>query len=100
MRRVAILLGVVVAVCRCGSALNPSLDISQYGHDAWTVRSGFIKGNIYSMAQPADGYLWLATEFGIIRFDGIRCVPLEPPAGPHLSDGGPFTLLAGRDGTL
>ena len=81
MRRVAILLGGLVAGCGCGFALNPSLDISQYGHDAWTVRSGFIKGNIYAMAQTPDGYLWLGTEFGLVRFDGVRSYPLAATRG-------------------
>ena len=96
MRRVAILLGVLVASCGCGFALNPSLDISQYAHVAWTVRSGFIKGNTYTIAQTPDGYLWLGTEFGVFRFDGIRTTPWEPPAGQHLT--GVFRLLSGRDG--
>ena len=99
MRRVAILLGILMAGCGCGFALNPSLDISEYGHDAWTVRSGFIKGNIYTIAQTADGYLWLGTEFGLFRFDGVRPVPWQPPAGQHLPSA-VFRLLGAHDGTL
>ena len=99
MRRVAIALAVLIAGCGCGFALNPALDISQYAHDAWTVRSGFINGNIYTIAQTPDGYLWLGTEYGIFRFDGIRLTPWEPPAGQHLP-GQIFRLLSARDGTL
>ena len=99
MRRLAILFGLLVAGCGCGFALNPSLDISQYAHDAWTVRSGFIKGNIYAIAQTSDGYLWLGTEFGLFRFDGVRPVPWQPPAGQHLPSA-VFRLLGARDGTL
>ena len=84
MRRIAILVGVLVAGCGCGFALNPSLDISQYAHTAWTVRDGFFKGAIYTIAQTPDGYLWLGTEFGLFRFDGVRSVRWEPPAGQHL----------------
>jgi ligand-binding sensor domain-containing protein len=40
---------------------------------------GVIKGNIYAMAQMPDGYLWLGTEFGLFRFDGVRSIP-----GNHL----------------
>jgi len=46
-------------------ALNPSLDVSQYAHNAWSIGDGFFKGNIYSIAQTPDGYLWLGTEFGL-----------------------------------
>ena len=93
------MLGVLVAGCGCGFALNPSLDISQYGHHAWTVPDGFSLGNIYAIAQTPDGYLWLGGEFGLFRFDGVRSIPWQPPAGQHLPNK-PFSLLVTRDGTL
>ena len=82
------------------SALNPSLDINQYAHTAWTVRDGFFKGVITSIAQTPDGYLWLGTEFGLLRFDGVRSVPWQPPAGEHLPGSNIRSLLAARDGRL
>src|SRR3974390_1374447 len=100
MRRGAIVLGAIVAVCRCGSALNPSLDISQYAHTAWTGRDGFFKGAIYTIVQTPDGYLWLGTEFGLYRFDGVRAVPWQPPAGQQLPSNYIRHLLVARDGTL
>ena len=76
------------------------LEVSQYAHTAWTVRDGFSKGNIYAMAQTPDGYLWLGTEFGLFRFDGVRSIPWQPPAGQHLPDNNINSLLVTRDGTL
>src|SRR5271165_3769853 len=95
-------LAVVVMACCSPSvlALDPSLEVSQYGHSAWNVRDGLFKGNIYAIAQTPDGYLWLGTEFGLVRFDGVRSVPWQPPAGQHLPDNNINTLLAARDGTL
>jgi signal transduction histidine kinase len=81
-------------------ALNPSLEVSQYAHTAWTVRDGFAPGNIYAMAQTPDGYLWLGGEFGLSRFDGIRVVRWQPPAGQRLPDQNVNSLLATRDGAL
>src|SRR5215469_2577525 len=75
-RRAIIALGVVMC-CRCALALNPSLDVSQYAHTAWKFRDGFTKGTIVSIAQTPDGYLWLGTEFGLLRFDGVRSVPWQ-----------------------
>jgi signal transduction histidine kinase/ligand-binding sensor domain-containing protein len=80
-------------------ALDPSLDISQYGHTAWTPRNGFSVGAIFAMAQTPDGYLWLGSEFGLFRFDGDQAVPWHPPAGQKLPDR-PYALLVTRDGTL
>jgi signal transduction histidine kinase/ligand-binding sensor domain-containing protein len=100
VRRVAILLCLLVAGCGCGFALNPELDISQYAHRPWTVRDGVVKGNIYAIAQTPDGYLWFGTEFGLVRFDGVRASPWQPPPGQHLPDRNITALLAARDGTL
>ena len=80
-------------------ALNPSLDIGQYGHTAWTARDGFSAGTIFAMAQTPDGYLWLGSEFGLFRFDGVSNVPWQPPAGQQLP-AAPYSLLVARDGTL
>ncbi|MGB7731545.1 MAG: two-component regulator propeller domain-containing protein [Candidatus Acidiferrum sp.] len=81
-------------------ALDPALDVSQYAHTAWTVRDGFSLGNIYAMTQTPDGYLWLGTEFGLLRFDGTRSISWQPPAGQHLPDKAITALLVTRDGTL
>jgi signal transduction histidine kinase/ligand-binding sensor domain-containing protein len=89
-----------VSGCVCGFALNPELDISQYGHTSWTVRDGFSLGNIYAIAQTPDGYLWLGTEFGLFHFDGVHSIPLQPPAGQFLPDRNINCLLVTRDGTL
>ena len=80
-------------------ALDPSLDISQFAHTAWTSRDGFSVGAIFAMAQTPDGYLWLGSEFGLYRFDGVHAVPWQPPAGQQLPNK-PYALLVTRDGTL
>jgi signal transduction histidine kinase/ligand-binding sensor domain-containing protein len=99
-RRPASVLCVLAAVCPCAFSLNPSLDISQYAHTAWTTRDGFSLGNIYAMAQTPDGYLWFGSEFGLFRFDGVRSLPWQPPAGQNLPEKNINSLLVTRDGTL
>ena len=79
--------------------IDRSLDISQYAHTAWTARDGFSLGAIYAMAQTPDGYLWLGSEFGLYRFDGVHAVLWKPPAGQRLPQK-PYSLLVTRDGTL
>jgi signal transduction histidine kinase/ligand-binding sensor domain-containing protein len=91
---------ILLACCPCASALNPSLDINQYAHTAWTVRDGFFKSGITSIAQTPDGYLWLGTEFGLLRFDGVRSIAWQPPAGEHLPSTLIRDLLVARDGRL
>ena len=95
-----VLAGALLASCPRVFALDPSLDISQYAHTAWKVRDGFTQGAIFSIAQTPDGYLWLGTEFGLVRFDGVRAVPWQPPAGEQLPSNYIRKLIVARDGTL
>ena len=90
----------LLALSPSAYALNPALDVSQYTHTAWKIREGFSKGRVTSIAQTPDGYLWLGTEFGLLRFDGIRHVLWQPPAGESFRSSFIRTLFTARDGTL
>ena len=91
---------ILLAFTPGASALNPTLDISQYAHTSWKISEGFSEGIIRAIAQTPDGYLWLGTEFGLRRFDGVRAVPWEPPAGQHLPSSDIRSLRGARDGRL
>ncbi len=93
------LAGVLLAPTPGAFALNPALEVSQYAHTSWTARNGFTVGAIFAMAQTPDGYLWLGSEFGLFRFDGLQAVLWQPPAGQQLPEK-PYALLVTRDGTL
>ena len=103
-RRDVVVLGTILAgmlLARpCAFALNPVMDVSQYAHKAWRVGEGFSKGAIHAIAQTPDGYLWLGTDFGLHRFDGVRNVSWQPPPGQQLPSSQIRTLIAARDGTL
>src|SRR5262245_9512686 len=81
-------------------ALNPALDVSQYGHTAWTIREGFFSGRVSTIAQTPDGYLWLGTEAGLFRFDGARMVRWQPREHEQLPNPSILKLLVTRDGRL
>jgi signal transduction histidine kinase/ligand-binding sensor domain-containing protein len=78
-------------------ALNPSQLVSQYGHTAWRIQDGYFGGPIRSLAQTPDGYLWVGTQNGLFRFDGVRFVPMTRLAGQQAII---TSLLAARDGGL
>src|SRR5262249_32018426 len=93
-------MGIALACATRASALDPLLDLSQYAHTAWRFREGLAQGQITALAQTPDGYLWLGTEFGLLRFDGVRSVPWQPPGNERLPSNWIRTLLVTRDGTL
>lgn len=57
--------------------LNRDRRIEQFFHTAWTVGEGAPSG-LAAIAQTTDGYLWLGTQTGLMRFDGVRFESYEP----------------------
>jgi len=80
-------------------ALDPAVGLDQYQHAAWTAREGLM-GSVRAIVQTPDGYLWLGTEFGLVRFDGVRFLSWPQPPDQQLPSPRILSLLAARDGTL
>ena len=76
------------------------MGLGQYAHRVWTIGEGGINAPIHAIAQTPDGYLWLGSQIGLWRFDGIRAIPWHAPQGQHLPGKWIQSLLATRDGTL
>lgn len=98
--KACILAGMLLACCPLAFALNPTLDLSQYAHTSWKTRGGFPKGSVLASAQSPDGYLWLGTDQGLFRYDGVESTQWHPPLGQNLPSEGVLSLLVTRDGTL
>ncbi len=81
-------------------ALDTSRQISQYGHTAWRIEDGVFAGAPNVIAQTTDGYLWIGTQAGLMRFDGVRFVSWRPPEGKELPSSRINSLLGARDGSL
>jgi signal transduction histidine kinase/ligand-binding sensor domain-containing protein len=81
-------------------ALDSNKRVSQYAHTAWLIQDGHFSGTPQVMTQTADGYLWFGTNIGLARFDGVRFITWNPPAGERLLDSRVFSLLGARDGSL
>jgi signal transduction histidine kinase/ligand-binding sensor domain-containing protein len=82
-------------------ALDPSSHISQYAHAAWRTRDAFFSGTPYVLVQTSDGYLWLATNSELLRFDGVHFVPWSSVSSARLPPSYQITdLLSARDGSL
>ena len=101
--------GILIAACcvltfelaaSSANALDPDKRISQYAHTAWRVQDGALSGTPEAITQTADGYLWIGTDSGLLRFDGVQFVPWTPPEGKSLPSRRVLNLLGGRDGSL
>ena len=81
------------------AALNPRTLISQYASDHWRTRDGLPQATVGAIAQTKDGYIWLATEEGLVRFDGVRFTVFDS-TNSALTDNYISGVSAGRDGSL
>jgi PAS domain S-box-containing protein len=85
---------------RLQAGLDPAKSIAQYVHDVWTTESGLPQSSVLAIAQTTDGYLWLGTEEGLLRFDGVRFVTFDKKNTPSLQSDEIDALLADHRGDL
>ena len=81
-------------------AVDPNRHISQYGHTAWRMQDGVFNSTPNVITQTPDGYLWIGTQAGLMRFDGARFVPGTTSTGQPLPDAKITSLRNARDGSL
>ena len=83
------------------AALDLSAVISDYRITSWAGGDGIALGEILSITQDQDGYLWLASDGGLVRFDGIRFARSDIVAGPTQLPAAPTrAVYVARDGSL
>src|SRR6201987_724169 len=80
-------------------AVDPDRRISQYGHSVWRIQDGAISPGT-TIAQTTDGFLWVGTAQGLMRFDGVRFLPWQPPPGQNLPGTHFSAVLGSREGSL
>ena len=64
--------------------IEPDNPLTTRIRDRWGAESGFPSGAVYAISQGKDGYLWIGTEQGLVRFDGqhFRLIENSDPAQP------------------
>ncbi len=81
-------------------ALDPNRAITQYGLDSWKKKDGLPQHSVPAIARTRDGYLWIGTEEGLLRFDGAKFRLFDASNTPQLARHNIVRLLAGRRGGL
>jgi PAS domain S-box-containing protein len=82
------------------SAVDPIRTVSQYLHDSWGTERGWQGGSITAIAQTSDGYLWIGTDKGLIRFDGLTFHQFQMAQPDSIWIGPVRTLLVDASGSL
>lgn len=72
-----LLLLFVLGMPHSAFGLDPNRKLTQYVHRIWQAQQGLPQGGILQIFQTREGYLWLATQTGLVRFDGVRFQQVE-----------------------
>jgi ligand-binding sensor domain-containing protein/signal transduction histidine kinase len=83
-----------------GSALGPGRPLGEFGQQTWQSDSGLPQNTVRAILQARDGFLWLGTEAGLVRFDGIDFRVFDPSNTPAMQSGFIRSLAEDRAGTL
>jgi signal transduction histidine kinase/ligand-binding sensor domain-containing protein/CheY-like chemotaxis protein/HPt (histidine-containing phosphotransfer) domain-containing protein len=81
-------------------ALDPELKLSQYVLDNWQIPQGLPQSSAQAIARTPDGYLWVGTQEGLARFDGIRFVVFDHDNEPGIPDKHIVALFVDTAGRL
>src|SRR5690606_10130871 len=65
-------------------ALDPDKRFHDYVKDTWSIEEGLPQITAAALAQDSERYLWIATQSGLARFDGIRFTSFNPENTPEL----------------
>jgi ligand-binding sensor domain-containing protein len=78
-------LGLAALFFLLACAVSPRVGLAQYNFDHWTADNGLPQNTVNDIRQTRDGYLWLTTYDGLVRFDGVHFTIFNKSNSPALS---------------
>ena len=83
-----------------GLALEPSTPLANYGRQSWGMENGLPQNTVQALVQTRDGFVWLGTEVGLVRFNGNGFQVFDKNSTPALPGSDVRCLMETRDGAL
>ena len=74
-------------------ALDPARSLDQYGLDSFQSKDGLPQNSVQAITETPDGYLWLGTQEGLVRFDGQRFAVFDRTNTPAFANNHVTALL-------
>lgn len=82
------------------TALDPEKPLQYYQLDEWQISHGLPHNWIITIAQTPDGYLWIGTYSGLVKFDGARFEMIEKIGDVDITNRSILNLYVDQQGTL
>jgi ligand-binding sensor domain-containing protein len=89
-----------VVVVAPSFALDPQRAISQYRHTNWGTEEGLPQIAVQCIIQTRDGYLWLGTQEGLVRFDGVKFTVFDRANTQGINHNSVQALIQTADGSM
>ncbi len=80
--------------------LDPHTALMQYGYQSWQTDTGLPQNTVHAIVQGRDGFLWIATEGGVVRFDGANFAVMTRANAPELPSDLIDDLMEDRSGPV
>jgi signal transduction histidine kinase/ligand-binding sensor domain-containing protein len=93
-----LLIPALLLCARAAGGLDPERPAGEFARRAWQTDSGLPQNTVHSIAQTPDGYIWVATEEGLARFDGLSFKVFDRQNTPALKSNDVRALLVGSKG--
>ncbi|MHB1050181.1 MAG: ligand-binding sensor domain-containing protein [Bacteroidota bacterium] len=74
--------------------------ITQYTLDIWTTKEGLPQNSVDCITQTNDGYIWMGTQEGLVRFDGVRFTVFDKSNTREIDNNYITTLFVDRSDRL
>ncbi len=94
------LIGLLALAGAACAALEPATPLANYGRQAWVMENGLPQNTVQALAQTKDGFIWVGTEAGLARFDGVSFTVFDRNSTPALPGNDIRCLLADAGGAL
>ena len=91
----------VLAVCvQSAHGLDPHRSLNQYGRQMWQTDNGLPQNTVHAVVQTPDGYIWLGTDDGLVRFNGNEFTVFHTENTPQLGSNSIQTLVVDHQNRL
>src|SRR5580692_3863724 len=92
----------ILLFCACVFGLLSSVASAQtqYGYTNWTVDDGLPQNSIRGITQTPDGYIWIPTFDGLVRFDGVRFASFNRSNTKGIESNRFSGIVQGKNGEL
>ncbi len=100
LRATAAVCVALIGLAASAWGLDPHMPLAQYGYQSWQTDSGLPQNTVHAIVQGRRGYLWVGTEGGLVRFDGVQFAVMTHATTPGLPSDLIDDLMKDGSGTV